>query len=96
MKYHPDQLVIHHSGKITDKNLYLQESAAVQLILEAGLMKDGGELSEDGKRGQSNVKEIRLICLYLHEAFIADPNLAKLVHFQVTTRSVIKCIICLM
>ena len=48
-------------------------------------MKDGGELSEDGKRGQSNVKEIRLICSYLHEAFIADPNLAKLVHFQVRT-----------
>ena len=46
-------------------------------------MKDGGELEAEGKRGQSNVKEIRLICSYLHEAFIADPNLAKLVHFQV-------------
>ena len=59
-------------------------------------MKEGGELDDEGKRGQSNVKEIRLICSYLHEAFIADPNLAKLVHFQVTVLSVIKCIICLM
>ena len=25
-----------------------------------------------------------LVCCYLHEAFIADPNLAKLVHFQVS------------
>ena len=30
------------------------------------------------------VQEIQsLVCCYLHEAFIADPNLAKLVHFQV-------------
>ena len=59
-----------------------QESAAVQIILEAGLMKDDEEHEIKELRGQTNVKEIRLICAYLHEAFIADPNLAKLVHFQ--------------
>ena len=60
-----------------------KESAAVQIILEAGLLKDEEELEMEERIGQSNVKEIRLICGYLHEAFIADPNLAKLVHFQV-------------
>ena len=59
-----------------------QESAVVQIILEAGLLKEDAELDIEETRGQSNIKEIRLICAYLHEAFIADPNLAKLVHFQ--------------
>jgi len=49
-----------------------QESAAVQIILEAGLAQP-----------EINVKEVKLICTYLHETFINDPNLAKLVHFQV-------------
>ncbi len=32
----------------------------------------------------SDLKEVQaLICSYIHEAFIAEPNLAKLVHFQV-------------
>ena len=62
---------------------WLQESAAVQIIIEAGLLKDQDELETEEKIGHPNVKEIRLICGYLHESFIADPTLAKLVHFQV-------------
>ena len=32
----------------------------------------------------SNLREVQcLICSRLHQMFIADPNLAKLVHFQV-------------
>ena len=49
-----------------------QESASVQILLEAGLSE-----------AENNVKEVKLICAYLHETFINDPNLAKLVHFQV-------------
>ena len=49
-----------------------QESAAVQTLLEAGLTE-----------AENNVREVKLICAYLHETFINDPNLAKLVHFQV-------------
>ena len=49
-----------------------QESAAVQILLEAGLSQADG-----------HVREVKLICSYLHETFINDPNLAKLVHFQV-------------
>ena len=45
-------------------------------------MRRRSELEEEERIGQTNVKEIRLICAYLHEAFISDPNLAKLVHFQ--------------
>ena len=56
-----------------------QESAAVQIILEAGLLSP-----TSGKSGsRQNVKEVKLICSFLHESFIADPSLAKLVHFQV-------------
>ena len=55
-----------------------QESAAVQILLEAGL--SGAE---------DHVKEVKLICSYLHETFINDPNLAKLVHFQVSITSLL-------
>ncbi len=49
-----------------------QESAAVQILLEASRSV-----------AHSHVREVKLICSYLHETFINDPNLAKLVHFQV-------------
>lgn len=33
----------------------------------------------------SDLREVQcLICCLLHQMFIADPNIAKLVHFQVT------------
>ena len=70
--------------KIEQLIYLLQESAVVQIILEAGLLKDQDEHEIEEKIGHSNVKEIRLICGYLHESFIADPTLAKLVHFQVS------------
>ncbi|XP_071448160.1 integrator complex subunit 2 [Hetaerina americana] len=57
-----------------------QESAAVQILLEACL-----EMPEDrAKPGQMwALREVRsLICSFLHQVFIADPHLAKLVHFQ--------------
>ncbi|EGI69900.1 PREDICTED: integrator complex subunit 2 isoform X1 [Acromyrmex echinatior] len=57
-----------------------QESAAVQILLEACL-----ETEEDKKTpGQMwSLREIRsVVCSYLHQVFIADPSLAKLVHFQ--------------
>ena len=58
-----------------------QESAAVQLLLEACLPN-----KEEAAQPQmlSNLREVQgLICSHLHQKFIADPNLAKLVHFQV-------------
>ena len=63
-----------------------QESAAIQILLEAGI----GASQRPGSNpdsSQCNAKEVKLICAYLHEAFINDPNLAKLVHFQVRTRT---------
>jgi len=57
-----------------------QESAAVQILLEACL--PAGENSDENVL-ISDLQECRsLICSYLHETFIADPTLAKLVHFQ--------------
>ncbi len=64
-----------------------QESAAVQILLEAGMVSSGDGGEGDEQRMLNNVKEVQsLICSYLHEAFIADPTLAKLVHFQVRPR----------
>ena len=38
----------------------------------------------------SNLREVQcLVCSRLHQMFIADPNLAKLVHFQVSSEKVI-------
>lgn len=57
-----------------------QDSAAVQMLLEACL-----ETDEDraivGR--DSELREIRgLICQYIHHVFISEPSMAQLVHFQ--------------
>ena len=58
-----------------------QESAALQILLEACIP------TEEEKKSDSLLTDLRevqsIVCLYLHEAFISDPNMAKLVHFQV-------------
>ncbi|KAK0165379.1 hypothetical protein PV328_003895 [Microctonus aethiopoides] len=57
-----------------------QESAAVQILLETCL-----ETDEDQQiHGQMwSLREVRsVVCSYLHQVFITDPSLAKLVHFQ--------------
>uniref|UniRef100_A0A6Q2XLY1 Integrator complex subunit 2 n=1 Tax=Esox lucius TaxID=8010 RepID=A0A6Q2XLY1_ESOLU len=73
--------------------LAAQDSAAVQILLEVCL-PTSEEQGLDGARraeveGQpeggllSDLREVQcLICCLLHQMFIADPNIAKLVHFQ--------------
>ena len=63
-----------------------QESAAVQILLEACLEFKGGKEEDESQHTLlTDQREVQsLVCSYLHEAFIADPNLAKLVHFQVS------------
>ncbi|KAK9686260.1 Integrator complex subunit 2 [Popillia japonica] len=56
------------------------DSAAVQMLLETCI-----ETDEDRKHPGKllALQEVRsLVCCYLHQAFIADTTLAKLVHFQ--------------
>uniref|UniRef100_A0A8D0CMA4 Integrator complex subunit 2 n=1 Tax=Sander lucioperca TaxID=283035 RepID=A0A8D0CMA4_SANLU len=67
--------------------LSAQDSAAVQILLEVCL-----PTSEEQQQGAStesllsllsDLREVQcLICCLLHQMFIADPNIAKLVHFQ--------------
>nr|CAG4643017.1 EOG090X0154 [Ilyocryptus agilis] len=57
-----------------------QESAVVQIVLEICL-----ETKEDENNDYklSELREIQsIVCSFLHQLFIADPNLVKLVHFQ--------------
>lgn len=57
-----------------------QESAAVQILLEACLETDEDRVIV-GR--ESELREIRgLICQYIHHVFISEPSLARLVHFQ--------------
>lgn len=57
-----------------------QESAAVQILLEACLETDE-DRSIFGR--DSELREIRgLICQYIHHVFISEPSMARLVHFQ--------------
>lgn len=58
-----------------------QESAAIQILLEACLETDEDQIVP----GQLwSLREIRsVICSYLHQVFIMEPSLVKLVHFQV-------------
>ncbi|CAL8102119.1 unnamed protein product [Orchesella dallaii] len=58
----------------------LQDSAAVQILLEACLPN---QEDKDGLASDLTIKEVQsLICSFLHQMFISDPMLAKLVHFQ--------------
>ncbi|XP_033123286.1 integrator complex subunit 2-like isoform X2 [Anneissia japonica] len=57
-----------------------QESTAVQILLEICLPFEGEQL--DGSMLNS-VREVQcLVCCQLHQIFISDPGLVKLVHFQ--------------
>ncbi|KAH7958889.1 hypothetical protein HPB49_006131 [Dermacentor silvarum] len=58
-----------------------QESAAVQILLECCLPTDSEKSANDGFL--TDLREVRtLVCTHLHQMFIADPNLVRLVHFQ--------------
>lgn len=57
-----------------------QESVAVQILLETCM-----EIPEKdhGSGKDYSLREIRgIVCSYIHQVFIAEPSLAKLVHFQ--------------
>lgn len=58
-----------------------QESAAVQILLEAACERVE---DKDGDSGSVLVlQEVRsIVCSYIHNAFLKDTTLAKLVHFQ--------------
>ena len=57
-----------------------QESSVVQIVLELCLPTDKDEANE---QRLSELREIQsIVCSFLHQLFIADPNLVKLVHFQ--------------
>lgn len=103
----------------------LTESAAIQLLLECCLMREGkttdaektrgsegaeddSELSEEDESSMevdrrsneapakmlSNLKEVQaLICSHIHQCFIADVNLAKLVHFQGYRRELLPMVV---
>nr|KAI8738299.1 integrator complex subunit 2 [Biomphalaria glabrata] len=62
--------------------LAAQESAIVQILLEVCLPLEN-EKKKKCHSELSSLREVRcLIFSYIHQVFIADPNLAKLVHFQ--------------
>ncbi|XP_075049830.1 integrator complex subunit 2-like [Mixophyes fleayi] len=66
--------------------LSAQDSAAVQILLEICLPSEEEKNREQLEGEESllcNLREVQcLICCLLHQMFIADPNIAKLVHFQ--------------
>ncbi|XP_053563317.1 integrator complex subunit 2 [Bombina bombina] len=71
--------------------LSAQDSAAVQILLEICLPTEeeknqepsSSQAVEDEESLLCNLREVQcLICCSLHQMFIADPNIAKLVHFQ--------------
>ncbi|XP_039764087.1 integrator complex subunit 2 [Pararge aegeria] len=84
-----DKPMLEKSGQLTSdaereelKNALVaaQESAALQILLEACL-----ETEEDQSKPELMwaLREVRsIICSFLHQIFISEPSLAKLVHFQ--------------
>uniref|UniRef100_A0A8D9APX7 Integrator complex subunit 2 n=1 Tax=Cacopsylla melanoneura TaxID=428564 RepID=A0A8D9APX7_9HEMI len=77
---HPPQPTDTEREELKNALVTTQESIAVQILLEVCM-----ETEEDRETpGQLwTLREIRsIICTYLHQVFISDPALAKLVHFQ--------------
>lgn len=65
--------------------LSAQESAAIQILLESCQLREG-ESAHEG----SQLHEIHgLVCRHLHQVFISDTNLTKLVHFQTYDRNLL-------
>ncbi|CAL4223863.1 unnamed protein product, partial [Meganyctiphanes norvegica] len=58
-----------------------QESAAVQILLEAACARYEDKSGDSGSA--LVLQEVRsIVCSYIHQAFLKDTTLAKLVHFQ--------------
>jgi integrator complex subunit 2 len=63
-----------------------QDSAALQLLLEACLPREGEE------DGEGCLEEVRaLVCGFAHELFIENPLLIKLLHFQTYDVRLLPC-----
>lgn len=91
------------SKQILDKNILLQsdtdreelktaliasqESAAVHILLE--VLADMNKNAKDTVSTFSLRETQGIICSFIHQAFISEPSLAKLVHFQTYPREVI-------
>ncbi|XP_033150227.1 integrator complex subunit 2 [Drosophila busckii] len=68
-----------------------QESAAVHILLE---VLEHMNSKAVGRVQQLELREIQgIIGTYVHQAFISEPSLAKLVHFQTYPKSVIPMIV---
>ena len=68
-----------------------QESCAIQILLEACAEKS--EIVND-ERLNAKLKEVqKLICTHLHQVFISDPTLAKLIHFQAYDSSLLNLVV---
>lgn len=65
--------------------LSAQESAAIQILLESCQVRQGESTKEGSPLNQIRV----LICRHLHQVFISDTNLTKLVHFQTYDRQLL-------
>lgn len=87
LQAHPQ---LDHQGRIINETerdemrialVAAQDSAAVQILLESCRETEQDKVIP----GQMwALREVRsLICSYLHQVFIAETSLAKLVHFQV-------------
>lgn len=75
-----------------------QESVAVQILLETCLEQESDKKTlfrnyQEGEKKPGNdhsLREIRgIICSYIHQVFIAEPSLCKLVHFQGYSRELL-------
>jgi len=59
-----------------------QESAIIQILLEICLPTEE-ERKQSNSAVMYTIREIQCrVCSFLHQVFIADPNMVKLVHFQ--------------
>jgi hypothetical protein len=76
----------------SEEQQQLQPGSPAEGLLRGAGGRRGPEEAEPEGGLLSDLREVQcLICCSLHQMFIADPNIAKLVHFQVRAGRLVAC-----
>lgn len=100
MQHMQSNLKLDHSGQVLNENdreemcracIAAQESAAIQMLIETCYESEEDKLVPGRQWALQEVRS--LVCSYLHQAFIADTSVCKLVHFQTYPSELLEVII---
>lgn len=100
MQHMQSNLKLDQAGQVVNENdreemcracIAAQESAAIQMLIETCFETEKDRIIPGRQWALQEVRS--LVCSYLHQAFIADTSVCKLVHFQTYPSELLEVII---